>query len=287
MNTDLSQAVSISMPVIVKALPADGDRRLIEVQASSETVDLEGDLITQRSLLNAAPAFLARGHVDIDHLSELGGKYGIANTADWIIGKPIAVSDIGGGRTAVKAELFPNVPGLPKSKADEVWDSIKKGTQPPWRSSIFGYPQSGGIIDTRVAKSAEYPTARRYVVKAIDWRSLALTRTPVNDAITESAKIVTAKAFAFGMRQIGSHEFAKAEAPSYAEADPMRGYSPVPRSRVELMGHWHQNIKPDPDAALGNSVAGFRSYFMDTCGVDFDTADLLALALARMLKHNR
>ncbi len=284
-------ALSIQMPVIVKAVPSDG-RRVISVQASSESVDLEGDVICQSSLLGSAKSFLNAGRIDIDHLSEIGKNYGIPNPEDFVIGKPLEVNDLGGGCTEVVAEIFPSVQGISETQADVFWKSLLTNPTPPWRASIYGFPKSGGIQDARLVKSTEYPSATRYIVKSLDWKSLAMTRTPVNNSMTGHAKVVTAKSFAWGLKQIGSPYFAKAEAPSQLDTI-IQTYSPPPRNRIELLGHWAYRIKTGdtpfagPGSVLGNSVAGFREYFLNQCCVDYDTADLLACALMHCLKREK
>ena len=65
------------------------------------------------------------------------------------------------------------------TKANEVWAEISSGSI-EWRASIYGFPTPNGLIDASISKCDEAPDAQRYVVKAIDWRSLALTKRPVN-----------------------------------------------------------------------------------------------------------
>jgi hypothetical protein len=277
---DFDTALSISLPVMVKAVQTDG-RRVISVQASSEAVDAEGDVIRQCSLLGSAKSFLNNGHIDIDHISEIGARFGVVNPSDYIIGKPLEAKDIGGGRTEVIAELFPALPGATtKSKADTAWESIL--AEPTvWKASIYGFPTSRGIQDCRITKSSQYPSATRYIVSELDWKSLALTKTPVNGSLG-SAQILTMKSFAWGMKSIGSSEFAKAEAPSPAEAMPLP-FLPAPRNRLEMRGHYYLHMLDGkcpctgPDSLFGSSVAGFREHYFNCCGLDYDTADILAL----------
>jgi hypothetical protein len=288
--SDFDTALSISLPVMVKAVQTDG-RRVISVQASSEAVDAEGDVIRQCSLLGSAKSFLDRGLIDIDHISEIGVRFGVANPSDYIIGKPLEVKDIGSGRTEVIAELFPALPGATtKSKADTVWESILE--EPSiWKASIYGFPTSRGIQDCRITKSSQYPSATRYIVSELDWKSLALTKTPVNGSLG-SAQILTMKSFAWGMKSIGSPYFQKAEAPTPMEALALP-YLFAPRNRLELKAHYYLHMADSkcpsagPDTMLGSSVAGFREHFCDCCGLDMDTADIYALALMQALKRDK
>jgi len=287
--SDFDSALSIQMPVVIKAMNSDG-RRVISVQASSEAVDGEGDVIRQISLLNSAKSFLANGYIDIDHVSEVGARFGISNTADYIIGKPLEVNDLGFGKTEVVAELFPHVSGI-VSKADTVWESIVENPS-IWKSSIYGFPTNRGIQDCRITKSKEFPGATRYIVSEINWKSLALTKNPVNNTMDGHAQILTMKAFAYGMRQIGSHEFAKAEAPTAMEANPFP-YLPLPRNRLELKAHYTLHIEngkcpcAGEGTLFGSSVAGFRDHFFNCCGTDYDTSDIYANALMHLLKRDK
>ena len=93
----MTEACCIDLPMIVKARPDLGER-VIEVEASNQAVDSEGDVVLQAALLGSADAFLRKGHIDIDHISEIGSRYGIRNTGDFVIGKPREVKDLGGGQ---------------------------------------------------------------------------------------------------------------------------------------------------------------------------------------------
>lgn len=195
----MRDAIVATYPVIIKARQ-DGNRRLVSIEASSELVDSEGDCITQKALLDSAESFIKSGHIDIDHLSEVGHLYGIPNPSQYIIGIPIEVYpvDLGDGvkRTGVLCELYKSKDGShdpTRNKYDEVWESLQ--TDPPtrWRASIYGFPKSDGLIDCSTETCSSGAT--RYHVDGIDWRSLAFTKNPVNDGIATFAKIETIKSF--------------------------------------------------------------------------------------------
>ena len=184
----------IEIPAIVKALPtADGSRK-IAFEASNEAVDSEGDVILQKALLDSAPTFLknAKG-IDLDHLSEVGSRYGL-NPQEFVVGRPLRVFDMGEGRTGVEGELFKN-----NKHADEIWEGLTNGAGRPWRASIYGFPHSeypDSLVDIR--KSADHPNpygATRFIVKKLIWQSVALTQSPVNDSITGTARIIKSKSF--------------------------------------------------------------------------------------------
>lgn len=195
---DAHEPVIVTLPAIIKAITREDGRRTIEVCASVETVDLEGDVIDQKALLDAAAEFVKTGHIDIDHISELGARYGVRNPESYIVGRPLEVKAGANKTTDVIAEIFRSPDGsvdIAKNKYDSVWESIKTGVR--WRASIYGLPTDDGVEDCR-GKSCS-SGARRYHIKALNWRSLALTRNPICDAITGHAKIITGKAFAKSM----------------------------------------------------------------------------------------
>lgn len=300
-DTMTNDGFVVELPCLVKASPDSSGRRMIEVEASNEIVDQEGDVITQIALLDAAPAFLRSGILDQDHISEIGGRLGIPSPSDWIVGVPSEVKDIGKGRTAVIGELHQPIPGV-ITKADEIWNGLIKDPPVRWRASIYGFPKGNdGFVDVRVQKCPEYPAARRYVVKAMTWKSLALTRNPINDAITGSARIVTMKSYVDALRLLD---------PSFGGA--VKGYDLgymgasqpfamsgvaaamlAPRSRLEAMAHFSHHMEKGKcphvgmDAPLGKSVASFRQHFANCCGLSEGEADLMALALMQALKHER
>ena len=86
----LQDGYIVEIPCIVKAKASTDGKRLVSVEASSEAVDSEGDVILQKALLDSSKSFVATGHIDIDHLSELGDRLGIANPTSYIIGRPTA-----------------------------------------------------------------------------------------------------------------------------------------------------------------------------------------------------
>jgi hypothetical protein len=282
------EPILLDLPCLVKAVRTDGDKRVVAVEASNEEVDQEGDVITQKALLDAAPGFIKGGALDIDHISEIGGRYGITNTSDWIVGVPTGVRDLGGRRTEVTGELHKSVPGQ-VSKADELWAGLTRDPPVPWRASIFGWPtRKGGLIDARIEKSTEYPNARRYIVKGLDWRSLAFTRHPVNDAITGTAHVVTMKAFVEGLQRRGIIEASWGGGPAPMALSETPHY---PRSKTELLGHYDSHIDRGEcpscgkTSLLGKSVAGFTDHFTTCHGFPFGEAEILAHALMHMLRH--
>lgn len=287
----------ISFPAFVKASVNSSGRRMISVTASNEACDGEGDVILQKSLLDSAGEFLRSGCIDVDHVSEVGHRYGIKNTSEWIVGVPTEVKDIGKGSTSVTGELHKAELGK-FGKADEIWESLLHDPPVRWSASIYGFPNgSSGFVDVRVTGPCqEAPHATRYVVKSIIWKSLALTRSPVNASLGGYASIVTAKSWIKSRQGLGVLGALTdgVEVSKDASLDSMPTDSVLPpRNRMELMSHFSHHIEKGKcpfagnSAPLGKSVASFRSHFSNCCGVPSGTDDILALALMQALKHER
>lgn len=273
----MQKAVIIEIPVIVKARTENG-RRLVSVEASNEAVDSEGDVILQKALLDSAKSFLAKGHIDIDHFSEIGHRIGIKNPSSYIIGRPVEVNDLGGGRTEVVAEIAKAKDGsidTANRKYDEFWESLQQEPPVSWRASIYGFPKPGMLDDCTKASCTHGAT--RYLVKGIDWKSLAFTQHPVNDAIEGFAQVVTAKAFIEELRKGMS-----ASGPPVVQTEP--------KTMDELYGIYKDHISVDcpcyePD--LLPSYLIFRNHFIACEGLKYESADIYAHALAHFLHRKR
>lgn len=211
MAGDLDQAVVATFPCLIKATEQHGSaRRLVEVEASNESVDADGDIVLQSALLDAAPEFVRSGHLDIDHLSEFGARVGIADPTSYIVGRPTRVTAGPARTTLVEGEISRSIDGSwnpTHQRYDEFWASLRRDPPVVWFASIYGWPKD--LDDcTEVACTNG---ATRYVIKALDWRSLAFTRMPKNTAIKGAARIITAKAYlaelikAFGHTEGGGH----------------------------------------------------------------------------------
>jgi hypothetical protein len=64
MSTDLfDNAIVARIPALIKArLPDASGRRIVEVEASTEEKDVDGDVVLQESLLKSAATFVASGN---------------------------------------------------------------------------------------------------------------------------------------------------------------------------------------------------------------------------------
>lgn len=197
----MAKSVIIDFPALIKSSIHNGNR-IITMEASNEYVDGEGDIILQKALLDSSESFLKSGHLDIDHLSEIGLSVGIDNPSKYIVGVPTEVFDMGERRTGIKGEIFRNPDGSfdpDKYQYDMIWHSLQLTPPVRWRASIYGYPKSGMVKDC--SRETCESGATRFLVEGLDWRSLAFTKNPMNDSIRHEAKVVTAKSYVEAYRQ--------------------------------------------------------------------------------------
>lgn len=192
----LDRAIVARIPVLIKARPTEASgRRIVEVAASTEVSDLDGDVVLQDALLKSASSFVNSGHLDIDHLSEFGYRLGIPDPSSYIVGRPLDVRAGPNRTTFVEGEISKAIDGRidpVRNRFDEFWQSLQREPPVVWFSSIYGWP-----TDLEDFSKSEGPTPglTRYLIKAIDWRSLAFTRSPKNTALASPARIVTAKSY--------------------------------------------------------------------------------------------
>lgn len=278
----LERAVVARLPCVIKAVPMDTTgRRIVEVEASTETVDYDGDLVMQKALLDASVAFVGTGHLDIDHLSEFGARMGIPDSTSYIIGRPMAVSDMGNGRTFVKGEISRSSDGRfdpVANKYDEFWSSLLRDPPVQWFSSIYGFPTD---LDDCRDKACGTTGATRYVIKAIDWRSLAFTRSPKNLALSSPTRIISAKSYLTEIAKSYGQQVFTPTAPGTMQGmqNPPVG-SMLPNTMSDV---WAQKACSKCGAHTVPSLLGYRNHFAKCMGYPFGAADLFANAV--MHKH--
>lgn len=190
------EAVVVELPALIKARATSDGRRMIDCEVSNEQPDAEGDVIEQAALLDSADYFLKNGHIDIDHISEIGSRYGIRDPESYIIGRPTEVRDLGGKRTGIVGEIRRSASGVHNPVAnryDALWDAISSDPPVLYRASIYGFPSPDGFVDCRGGEACS-SGATRFHIKSIRWKSLALTTRPINDSIRGHVRIVSAKA---------------------------------------------------------------------------------------------
>jgi len=259
----LDRAIVARFPALVKAYAPDSDgRRIVSVESSTEEKDLDGDIVLQKALLDAADNFVRYGHFDIEHRSDLGHRMipPIANPASWIVGRPLEVTAAPGGRTFVKGEISKSLDGVP-GHADELWDSLRRDPPVLWYSSIYGFPMD---LDDCTKGECPGSAATRFVIKSIEWTGLAFTRTPKNTALTSPARIVTAKAYLA--------DLAKAE----PHGPPLSAILAVPQTMADV---YAAADCPGCRAQEYPSLHGYRSHFEKCRGYPAGMADVMAHAM--------
>lgn len=278
------EPIIMYLPVIIKA-GMDGDRRLIEVEASCEAVDLEGDIILQKALLDSAKTFIQNGHLDIDHKSEgpVARRLGIPNPAFYIVGRPYEVRDGGNGRTFVKGEISKSLDGSndPKNRMyDMFWDSLNRNPPVTWYSSIYGMPTKDMVKNCQTGNCSN--GAKRWLIKGIDWKSLAFTQHPINNALKGKACVLTAKAF---------FEHLKSE--PVLGLEPQSSFSPssMPVSPTPTVGGIMAKGQTCPECGpvlrKAPSVVAWKRHLMKCEMMDEGLSEIFALAMLfdRMLNN--
>ena len=319
MPLPLMKAVIIEIPMLIKASVSDG-RRIVELEASNEGVDLEGDKIAQSALMKSRDSFLRSGHLDIEHYSEIGDRLDppIPNPASYIVGRPIDVVDLGNGRTGVVGEIAKSADGSYRPdlyKYDMLWESLNRNPPVKWLASIYGYPIPEEVIDCSATTCNN--GAKRYYVTGIDWRSLAFCKNPMNNHIVGAARVVSQKSFTDTIVKAtpfwpdGTDIFGADSAEpllasmvgglpgsvggSAIQANDTQTPTPTapmncPASIDEMWGEYQRHILrdcPAYDMSVGNTLSFFRDHYMQCRGLPFNKADILAHALMYTVKREQ
>lgn len=282
----LERAIIARIPAILKALPVDTTgRRIVEVEASTETVDFDGDVVLQSALLASANTFVATGHLDIDHLSELGARMGIPDPSSFIVGRPMAVTDLGGGRTFVKGEISRANDGKfdpAANRFDEFWSSLQRDPPVMWFSSIYGFPTD---LDDCTKGACGSSGATRYLIKSIDWRSLAFTRSPKNLALTSPTRIVTAKSYMAELaKSFSSSTFEPTVPPTMQGMQGPPVGVQLPNTMADV---WARKSCAVCGVDSFPSLFGYRSHFAKCMGYPEGAADLFAHAVMHRHRMSR
>jgi hypothetical protein len=167
---------------------ADGQRRLLYMEASNEVSDYQNEMVLQKALHDSSDYFLRHGNIDLDHFSILGPNGpGRADYMSYEIGTPCEVS-MHGKTTFVKAELNRSKGsgdgGLLCKNANMVWDSMTRQSPPArW------YPSVGGAVMAKGIRIDPVTQRRIGVIEKVRWNNIGLTRTPVNPSVPEASAI--------------------------------------------------------------------------------------------------
>lgn len=272
-NLDLEQAFCISIPAIVKSHIAKSGQRIVEVEASCEEVDSEGDVILQQALLDSAADFIATGCLDLDHKSEIGYQLGIPDPASYIVGRPLEVKALPGRRTSVVGEIRRSPDGRhdpQRYKYDDLWESLQSNPPVPWYASIFGFPKPG-MIENCASGTCE-AGARRYLIRGLMWRSLAFTRNPVNQSLRGQARIITAKSMLAQMAK--SMSILESQG---VNDEPSHTVPPTVSPRVGDL--WAGRDCKACSIGAAPTLSGWREHFTKCASMTPDMADLCSYAM--------
>jgi len=172
----------LSIPGLFKARPAEENgERVLYMEASNETTDLQGERVLAKSLADSTAHFLRYGNLDLDHRTLLPPRVG-EHPLRWEIGQPVEAR-VDGARTFVKAKLYQGDSQLAES-ANLVWDSLTKLTP-----AARWYPSVGGQILGRSAEVDPLTKARVNLITKVRWTNIGLSRTPVNPAVPPVATV--------------------------------------------------------------------------------------------------
>lgn len=160
-----------------KAIPkTEGDKRFVHCIASNESLDLDNERVLSEALRKSSDYFLAKGNVDIDHLTKIGHRMGIKHPHLFEIGVPREVKSRG-KETMVKAEIYRGE-GQSAENANIFWDSMTN--QKPaqrWFPSV-----AGGITDQgKTMEKGEIVNE----IRKVRWSNLGFAKEPVNQHLPE------------------------------------------------------------------------------------------------------
>lgn len=162
---------------------------IFDVEASNENLDLEGQKVLQRVLLDSKEYFLSNGFISKDHLHQKivgeGDNKTLIYDEDFIIGEPLEVYTKGTS-TRVKGKLYKN-----NEYAQKFIKLLQEGSSRV-KASV------GGLLP--IVKKVKEGGKEIEKVISVLWNDLALTISPVNPTVS-SAYIV---------KSLNSLEFVKA-----------------------------------------------------------------------------
>lgn len=167
----------LSITQMLKASPSvEGGERFIYLEASNESRDQQNEIVLAKALSESKDYFLRYGNLDLDHLTQIGAKGGIANYPLYEIGRPVEVK-ITGGRTLVKGQIYSGE-GEVAEKANQFWSSLTE-LNPPQR----WYPSVGGAIMEKAVDLDPKTGAKRGIIKKVRWSNIGFSKTPVNATV--------------------------------------------------------------------------------------------------------
>jgi hypothetical protein len=193
----------IAIGAMLKASPvSNGGRRFVYFEASNEGVDQQGESVAAKALADSADFYRRYGNVDIEHLTLLGPKLGIANYQGYEIGRPVDVGQAD-KKTFVKAEIYSGE-GPAAVQANQFWSSIADITPPArW------YPSVAGAVKNRDIAVDPVTGMRKAIITKVTWSNIGVSKTPVNQHVP-TCQTVPLGVFAKCLTADGGIDIAKA-----------------------------------------------------------------------------
>lgn len=168
----------ISLSFMMKATPQmEGGRRIVYIEASDESLDAQNEVVLQKSLSDSMEYYLARGNLDIDHITVVGAQQGITDYLTFEIGRPEEVR-FHGDKTFVKGLIYSGE-GIACEKANQFWSSLTEINPPAkWFPSVGGSIQGSEVIIDPLTKS------RQRKITKVRWSNIGFSKQPVNQSIS-------------------------------------------------------------------------------------------------------
>lgn len=164
----------LSISQMLKATPiTEGQERFIYLEASNESLDLQGEVVLAKALADSAAYYLKFGNLDINHYTQIGAKVGIPNYELFEIGRPVDVS-VQGSSTFVKGQIYSGS-GPAAERANSFWSSLTE-LNPPAR----WYPSVGGSVIAKSVVIDPETKAKKALVNKVRWTNIGFSKTPVN-----------------------------------------------------------------------------------------------------------
>ena len=158
----------------LKATPEEeGGERFVYIEPSKESVDYEGEKVLCKALAESADYYLRYGNLDLDHITQIGPKRGIADYMLYEIGRPVDVK-VDGRSTFVKGQILTG-DGDVAANANRFWASLTE-VSPPQR----WYPSIGGAVVAKSDEIDEDSHSKIAVISKVRWCNTGFSKTPVN-----------------------------------------------------------------------------------------------------------
>lgn len=167
---DEAEILTVPLPFLKATPHTEGDDRYIYCEASNEANDQEREQILKSALEGSSGYYAENGNVDVDHVTMLGYRIGIANPHLYEIGRPAEVR-FSGKQSLVKAKLYRGE-SQAAAMAEYVWSTFPLGMK--WFPSVAG----DKLARTRVIDPET--GFHKAVVTSVLWKSLALSKQPQN-----------------------------------------------------------------------------------------------------------